>query len=33
MKKTYEKPVLTKRAVLPLVTADNGSPPPSPQED
>jgi hypothetical protein len=30
MKKTYEKPVLVKRAVLPLVTADIGSPPPSP---
>ena len=26
MKKAYEKPVLTKRAVLPMVTAENGSP-------
>ena len=32
MKKAYEKPVLTKRAVLPLVTADTGSPPPSPSQ-
>lgn len=32
MKKAYEKPVLVKRAVLPMVTADNGSPPPSPTQ-
>jgi hypothetical protein len=30
MKKAYNKPVLARRAVLPMVTADNGSAPPSP---
>lgn len=29
MKKAYETPLLTKRVVLPVVTADNGSPPPT----
>ena len=32
MKKAYEKPVLTKRAVLPMVTADGGSPLSPPQD-
>jgi hypothetical protein len=32
MKKAYSKPVLAKRAMLPMVTADNGSPPPLPPQ-
>lgn len=32
MRKVYVKPVLDKRAVLPAVTAQQSSPPPSPPQ-